>query len=44
MIDKKNKYKERAKKYKGLLRKRDQEIMELIVEVKEVRTFLDKEV
>jgi len=38
---KKNRYKERARKYKQLLRKRDQEIMDLIVEAKEARLQLE---
>lgn len=37
-ITKKNKYKERFKRYKHLLRKRDQEIMDLVIESKELRT------
>jgi hypothetical protein len=40
---KKQKYKERAKKYKQLLRKRDKEIMELVIQGKELKGDLDKE-
>lgn len=36
-LAKKDKYKERAKKYKQILRKRDKEIMDLIVEAKDAR-------
>lgn len=36
-MTKKNKYKERSKKYKQLLRKRDKEILDLIVESKDAR-------
>lgn len=35
---KRRKYKERAKKYKALLSKRDIEIMDLVVENKELRS------
>ena len=36
-VAKKNKYKERARKYKAMLRKRDKEIMDLIIEAKEAK-------
>ena len=42
-LNKKNKYRERAKKYKQILRKRDKEIMDLIVEAKDARIGLEKE-
>ena len=38
---KKAKYKDRATKYKQLLRKRDKEIMDLIVEAKDTRQQLE---
>lgn len=43
VLSKKHKYKDRAKKYKNLLRKRDKEIMDLVVESKDLRTKLDKD-
>lgn len=37
-LGKKNKYKERAKKYKAILRKRDKEVMDLIIETKDAKS------
>mmetsp|Transcript_33113 Transcript_33113/g.24359 ORF Transcript_33113/g.24359 Transcript_33113/m.24359 type:complete len:100 (+) Transcript_33113:152-451(+) len=43
-LDRKSKYKERARKYKQLLRKRDKEIMDLVIEGKDLRIRLDKSI
>lgn len=40
---KRRKYKERAKKYKALLSKRDIEIMDLVVENKELRSQMERD-
>ena len=37
-FNKKKKYKEKARKYRAILKKRDGEIMDLVVEGKELRT------
>ena len=41
--EKRKKYKDKARKYKTILKKRDMEMMDLVVECKELKSTLEKE-